>query len=73
MRPDYNIFKLYKGIIPPLLGVGFEKAIVFGVYETVSKYMDEKKYSFLMKHSISGAFAGFSASFVVTPYERLKI
>jgi solute carrier family 25 carnitine/acylcarnitine transporter 20/29 len=60
------IFKnLYRGIIPPLIGVGLEKAIVFGVYESTIKHTQS--------HIISGGLSGLSASLVVTPFERLKI
>ena len=32
-----NIRMLYRGLIPPLIGVGFEKAVVFGVYHNTIK------------------------------------
>ena len=56
---------LYKGISAPLLGVGVEKASVFGTYN----YM----YSKTDTIPLSGAIAGLTASLVVTPYERIKI
>jgi len=60
------VFKnLYRGIIPPIIGVGLEKAVVFGVYESTIKYTQSD--------IISGGLAGLSASIVVTPFERLKI
>lgn len=60
------VFKnLYKGLIPPLLGVGLEKAVVFGVYESTIKYTNSD--------IISGGLSGLSASLVVTPFERIKI
>jgi hypothetical protein len=60
------VFKnLYRGIVPPLLGVGLEKAIVFGVYESTIKHTNSD--------ILSGALSGLSASLVVTPFERLKI
>ncbi len=55
----------YKGISAPLLGVGIEKAIVFGTYN----YM----YSKTENIPLSGALSGLMASLVVTPYERIKI
>lgn len=60
-----NIFNLYKGISIPLMGVGIEKAIVFGTYN----------YTLQITESIplSGAIAGLTASLIVSPYERLKI
>jgi hypothetical protein len=61
----FDIKSLYKGIIPPLIGIGIEKSLVFGTYNTLYRYTDS--------HCISGGISGFTASFVVTPYERLKI
>ena len=56
---------LYRGIVPPLVGVGLEKSVVFGVYYNTIQYTDSP--------FISGALSGLSASFVVTPFERIKI
>jgi len=60
-----SIANLYKGISAPLLGVGVEKAIVFGTYN----YMMSKTDNI----PLSGAMSGIVASFIVTPYERFKI
>lgn len=60
-----NFIDLYKGILPPLIGVGLEKAIVFGTYQ----YLRNNNVNV----PISGAISGFVATFIVTPYERLKI
>ena len=62
---NYGIRNLYKGVAAPLFGVGLEKAIVFGTYETSKKYTNSD--------FISGGLAGLTASFVVTPFERIKI
>lgn len=61
----YNIKNLYRGLSAPLLGVGLEKSIVFGVYESTIKYTKND--------ALSGALSGLSASFIVTPFERIKI
>lgn len=68
----YDFKTLYKGIKPPLFGVGFEKAVVFGVYES-SKSILNGKLDNNTNIFLSGAIAGLSASFVVTPFERFKI
>jgi len=60
-----NLRSLYRGVIPPLIGVGLEKAIVFGVYNYSFKYTDSV--------FMSGALSGLTASFIVTPFERIKI
>lgn len=64
-RFNYSIANLYRGITSPLIGVGLEKAIVFGTYN----YCRDKN----LNTPISGAISGFSASLIVSPYERIKI
>jgi solute carrier family 25 (mitochondrial carnitine/acylcarnitine transporter), member 20/29 len=56
---------LYKGITAPIVGIGLEKALVFGSYNTM--------YNYTNSHTISGALSGLTAAFIVTPYERIKI
>jgi solute carrier family 25 carnitine/acylcarnitine transporter 20/29 len=68
-----TVSKLYRGIWSPLLGVGFEKAIVFGMYDKVQGLFINPNRSIPLVNVISGAVAGLSASFLVTPYERIKI
>ena len=62
---NYTIKNLYRGIISPLLGVGLEKAIVFGTYN----YCRNNNINI----ASSGAISGFAASAIVSPYERIKI
>lgn len=70
----YDLRSLYSGIKPPLIGVGIEKALVFGIYENTSRYL---RQNYAMNYQqiigLSGAIAGLGASFIVTPYERFKI
>ena len=61
----FNIKHLYKGITSPLIGVGFEKAIVFGTYNYC-----KNNYNNI---PLSGAISGLAASVIVSPYERIKI
>jgi hypothetical protein len=61
----FNFKNLYRGIMSPLIGVGIEKAIVFGTYN----YCKNNNLNI----PISGAIAGLSASMIVSPYERIKI
>lgn len=71
-----NIRSLYKGISAPLLGVGFEKALVFGTYNYCLKQLQNKSCIIDVGVGlipISGAIAGLTASIIVTPYERFKI
>lgn len=62
---NLNIRNLYRGFLPPLFGVGLEKAIVFGVYSNL--------YDKTHSNTVSGAVSGLTASFIVTPVERIKI
>jgi solute carrier family 25 (mitochondrial carnitine/acylcarnitine transporter), member 20/29 len=68
-----SIRSLYKGFAPPLFGVGFEKAIVFGVYTNTYKFLDKYDHNDILKNTGAGALAGLSASLIVTPVERIKI
>ena len=56
---------LYRGLIPPLLGMGLEKATVFTAYN----FAKSKTNSYFM----SGYFAGLTSSLIITPIEKVKI
>ena len=60
-----SIRNLYKGLSIPIIGVGIEKAIVFGTYNYALQNTGNIP--------LSGAIAGLTASIIVSPYERLKI
>jgi len=62
---DLKFKSLYRGLSAPLIGVGLEKALVFGTFESTIKYTK--------CDVVSGALAGLTASFIVTPFERIKI
>jgi len=60
------IFKnLYKGIYAPLIGVGLEKAMVFGTFDNLhhSNMSDFSK----------GIISGLASTIIVTPMEKIKI
>jgi hypothetical protein len=61
----YSVRNLYRGIISPMIGVGIEKAIVFGTYNLCI----DNNYNI----PVSGAISGLVASLIVSPYERIKI
>jgi len=79
VRKDQNIQKiqytpkfLYRGLLPPLIGVGIEKSIVFGVYHNFSLFL--KKYiqpQYIP--TISGFVAGVIISPIIGPIEHIKI
>ena len=66
-----GIRSFYKGFIPPLFGIGLEKSIVFGFYNSIynRKIFNNKYYNTF----ISGLGAGFVCTSIVTPLERIKI
>ena len=71
---NFTVPNLYKGLVAPLIGVAFEKAIVFGTYNYCLKKFNinntnEPTYAI----PLAGGIAGLSASMIVSPYERLKI
>jgi solute carrier family 25 (mitochondrial carnitine/acylcarnitine transporter), member 20/29 len=61
----YGIPGFYKGLLPPLCGIGLEKMLVFGIYNTL------KDYGF--NTTISGGLSGAMACTLITPIEYLKI
>lgn len=74
LKPNLQTFKnLYKGITPPIIGVGLEKSIVFGTYELTKHFLDKKNNNDYINTALSGACSGLSASVIVTPFERIKI
>ena len=62
----YNFKNLYRGITSPLVGVGLEKAIVFGTYNFLRNNQN-------LSIPVSGGISGLAASMIVSPYERIKI
>ena len=62
----YNFTNMYRGITSPLLGVGLEKALVFGTYNYCHNNLN-------LGIMMSGAISGLTASVIVSPYERIKI
>lgn len=65
IRQAVNLGNLYSGILPPLLGIGLEKSIVFGFYDLA------KSNGF--NNFTSGLIGGFLSTLVVVPVDRLKI
>lgn len=81
IMPNYKLRTLYRGLSAPLLGVGFEKAVVFGVYESsithtrkwCNSIWGDNISAFVASNALSGGLSGMCASFIVTPFERIKI
>lgn len=61
-----NLIKnLYKGCIIPTFGIGFEKFLVFGIYNEFKKQNHHD--------IICGLIAGFTSTLIVVPIDRIKI
>jgi solute carrier family 25 carnitine/acylcarnitine transporter 20/29 len=81
VMPNYKLKTLYRGLSAPLLGVGFEKAVVFGVYESsilhtekwCKSVLGDNTSALVASNALSGGLSGMCASFIVTPFERMKI
>lgn len=59
--------------MPPLFGVGLEKSVVFGTFHNTIKIIPHNTFSENQRICLAGAASGFAASFIVSPFERLKI
>lgn len=68
-----NYKNLYAGLKSSVIGISIEKCIVFGVYSNIKKNLNFTIDNNILKSTIAGSVAGFTCSFVVSPYERLKI
>jgi solute carrier family 25 carnitine/acylcarnitine transporter 20/29 len=73
LKPPRNIKQLYRGLLPPFMGVGIEKSIVFGTYKNTNKFLKDKHFNKTTSSLVAGGVSGFTASFIVTPAERMKI
>lgn len=60
---------LYRGIIPPLIGIGLEKSIVFGTFYNLNNNIYTKEYSSFYK----GIISGLLSTVIVSPIEKIKI
>jgi solute carrier family 25 carnitine/acylcarnitine transporter 20/29 len=65
IREAIKMKSLYAGLTAPLIGIMFEKSIVFGFYDK------SKQYGF--NNFTSGLIGGFMSTVVVTPIDRIKI
>ena len=64
---------LYYGIFPAVIGIGIEKAIVFGTYNNTNNILKEHKIPSYLANPLSGAISGLISSLTITPTDRLKI
>lgn len=56
---------LYRGLVPPLFGMGLEKATVFSSYNYAKKKTDN--------NFVAGYVAGLTSSLIISPIEKIKI
>ena len=66
---------LYKGLVPPLLAVGFQNAVLFGVYGNILNTLSPKQSqkASLAHISIAGAVSGAAQVVVICPLDLVKI
>ena len=67
----------WKGSLPPMIGVGIDNAIVFGVQENCkrvfSSWNEPGEVLSLKQHALSGCISGLVSSVASTPAEGLRI
>lgn len=68
-KKPIEIRNLYKGVLPPLFGIGLEKSLVFGTFYTLDKFEETRDWKTFYK----GMIAGFVSTLVVSPVEQVKI
>ncbi|KGG50444.1 hypothetical protein DI09_6p280 [Mitosporidium daphniae] len=72
---EEKIRGLFKGIIPPMIGVGLVNAFVFGVYGTILNSIQAAHvghHNSLLPFFVAGACSGFANSFITGPFELAK-
>mmetsp|Transcript_13767 Transcript_13767/g.55273 ORF Transcript_13767/g.55273 Transcript_13767/m.55273 type:complete len:296 (-) Transcript_13767:2137-3024(-) len=71
-----GVLSLFKGVVPPMLGNGFQNAVLFFAYGTAMRAIspdgkvDEASLAMV---TIAGSIGGFCCSFVTGPVELLKV
>ena len=71
-----GFLSLYKGITSPLLGSMAENAVLFLSYGEVKRFMGEKpgeKELTLLESALAGGVAGAIVSWVLNPFEVIKV
>lgn len=69
MIKEESILSLYKGMTPPLLGIAFQNAILFGLQGHYRQFVDESVKGEMM----AGALTGASQAVITAPIELAKI
>lgn len=71
-----GIWSMYKGVMPPMLGVGAQNAVLFLAYGTSIRLMAPKgreEEASLATVTLAGSIGGFFCGFVTGPVELLKV
>jgi hypothetical protein len=71
IKTTNSIKLLYRGVIPPLWGIGLEKCISFGIYNNIKNIKLFKNY--YSNTAVSGILSGLCCTTIVTPIEKIKI
>jgi len=62
----------FKGMGPPLVSVPLLNSILFSSYEFRHRMVPQERKDNMIEILISGSFAGFMNSFVLTPIDLVK-
>lgn len=72
-----GILGFYRGLITPLLAVGFAKSIAFGVYGSVRQLFNNVEHDpngyYPKEIALSAAAAGVASALVITPVDQMKV
>ncbi|CAG9323404.1 unnamed protein product [Blepharisma stoltei] len=72
-----GFFALWKGSLPPLIGLGLGNSISFGINENakriISSHNKPGEILSLNQHATCGIIAGFSRAFITCPVENVRI
>ena len=61
---------LYRGVSAPLVAVCLEKSVLFSAFNHIKFFHTDNEH---INNYVNGVAAGFLSTFVVTPFERVKI
>lgn len=65
---------VYRGLACPMILVGLQKSVAFGVYGTTCKYLQGgKQEPSLTDVAIAGAAGGIANTALLTPIDQVKI
>jgi len=70
---NINIKTFNAGLLPAICGMALEKAAVFSIYNLTLKNVKSYNMHYLQENFIAGGAAGLATSFLITPFEQIKV